>query len=733
MSVKLARVATRTSLLYAFFAALWIVLSDQAVVTIWSHPQTIGRIATYKGWAFVAVTAALLYGTLRAQLRRWEQEIEARRRTEEKLEGLTRDLQGTRDELELRIRERTEDLRQKADLLDLAHDAIFVRNMEGRIIFWNKGAEEMYGWTPNEAAGREARDLLRTRFPSDVEGIVSELLTKERWEGELVHQTKDGRDVVVQSRWAVQRDTHGTPVGVLELETDITEHKRIEEERQRLAAAVENTRETVIILDPDFRIRYVNPALLHLTGYPAEGLLGQDIALLWSDWESDACYESIRLSLSRAEPWSDVCPIRRSDGKVLPTRTSVAPIRDEAGNVLYYAILSYDISEQQALEAQLRQSQKMEALGTLAGGVAHDFNNILAAIIGFTELTQDHLVEGDRDVGHYLERIRSAGLRGRDLVRQLLTFSRKTEQEKEPLQLSSIVNETVKLLRPSLPTTVSIRVNVKSESGLILAELGQIQQVLMNLGGNAADAMREKGGVLGIELSDFSKASSDGNPHGMQPGLYMKLVVSDTGSGIAPDIMDRIFDPFFTTKKLGEGSGLGLSIVHGIVKQSHGHITVASEPGKGSTFTVYFPKITRLAQLELRSPEQETIPTGHERILFVDDEEALVEMGTELLTGLGYKVVSRTSSAHALALLHQEPSRFDLVITDQTMPGMTGIELAREVLAIRPELPIILCTGFSYLVNAESAKAAGIKGFAMKPLTKREIAKTIRYVLENRS
>jgi CheY-like chemotaxis protein len=369
----------------------------------------------------------------------------------------------------------------------------------------------------------------------------------------------------------------------------------------------------------------------------------------------------------------------------------------------------------------------MEALGTLSGGIAHDFNNILAAMIGFTELARSHVAEGSREA-HHLQRVFDAGLRGRDLVRQMLTFSRKTEQEKKPLQLSSIVNETARLLRASTPSTIEIRVDVKSESGLILGDPTQIQQVLMNLCSNGAQAMQETGGVLDIALSDFSVAPSNSNPRGIEPGLYMKLTVRDTGTGMAPEIMDKIFDPFFTTKKLGEGTGLGLSVVHGIVNQSGGAITVESEPGTGSTFTVYFPKVAEGSLPAAVS--HEALPTGSERILFVDDEEALVEMGEELLAELGYEVLSRTSSAEALALLREDPSQFDLVITDQTMPEMTGVELAKAMLALRPDLPVILCTGFSHTVDEEAAKNAGIRAFVMKPLTKTEIARTIRKVLD---
>ena len=388
--------------------------------------------------------------------------------------------------------------------------------------------------------------------------------------------------------------------------------------------------------------------------------------------------------------------------------------------------LQREMNERSKAEEQLRQAQKMEALGTMSGGIAHDFNNILAAIIGFSELLEGHVAKGSRDARH-LGRIMEAGIRGRELVRQMLAFARKVEQEKKPLPVSTIVKESVKLLRATTPSTINIRVNASSEA-LILGDPIQIQQVLMNLCTNATYAMREKGGSLDIELSDYSVSPSNGDPHGIAPGHYVKLTVRDRGTGISSDIMDKIFDPFFTTKKVGEGTGLGLSVVHGIVKQHDGHITVESEPGRGSTFTIYFPQIA--GELEADAPSDDEIPTGSERILFVDDEEMLVDMGEDILAELGYDVTSRMSSREALALFRLDPSRFDLVITDQTMPEMTGVELAKEVLAIRADMPIIMCTGFSYVVDADKAKAAGIKAFAMKPLTKKEIAKTIRKVLD---
>jgi two-component system, cell cycle sensor histidine kinase and response regulator CckA len=504
-------------------------------------------------------------------------------------------------------RKRAEEaLRRQADLLDLAHDALLVRDMEGRITFWNRSAEEKYGWTKAEALGKVTHSFLKTQFSVPFDEYI-EVLTKEgRWEGELVHTTKGGRQIRVLSRQALQRDGVGNPLAILEINLDITETRRTEQ--------------------------------------------------------------------------------------------------------------------------QLRQALKMEALGTLIGGIAHDFNNILAAMIGFTELAKSRALKGSRQE-HHLQRVQEAGLRGRQLVKQLLTFSRKTEQQRVPLQLGSLVKEVMKLLRASIPSTIRIDVKIDGKSGLILGDPIQIQQVLMNLCTNAAHAMRETGGALDIELSNYSASPSKG-PERMKPGTYLKLAVRDTGEGIPANIMDKIFDPFFTTKKQGEGTGLGLSVVQGIVTQHGGYIAVESTHEKGSAFAIYFPKLEERHKDKERIVGDESMPRGCERILFVDDEAGLVEMGQEMLTDLGYQVESRTSSKEALAILLHDPSRFDLVITDQTMPDMTGIELAKEVLAVRPDIPVILCTGFSQTTNGESAKAMGVKGFVMKPLTKSEIAKTIRKALD---
>ncbi|HUH67387.1 MAG TPA: ATP-binding protein, partial [Syntrophales bacterium] len=363
-----------------------------------------------------------------------------------------------------------------------------------------------------------------------------------------------------------------------------------------------------------------------------------------------------------------------------------------------------------------------------AGGIAHDFNNILSAILGYTEMAITQTKGGD-PCRHYLDQVYNAGERARDLVKQILAFSRRHEQEKKPVLVGSIIKEGIKLLRSSLPTTIKISQEIKDKSIMILADPTQIHQVLMNLCTNAAHAMREKGGILDIRLVRQEIASLEASRAlGLSEGSYAKLIVSDTGYGIDASIMDRIFDPFFTTKGPGEGTGLGLSVVHGIVSDCGGAIDMSSEPGKGTTVTVYFPLIH--AEEPMQERTLGVSAGGSERILFIDDEAILVELGSAILESLGYQVTPRTSSIEALEAFRANPHGFDLVITDMTMPNMRGDDLAKELLKIRPDIPIILCTGFSEMISEEKARNLGIRQFIMKPISKEGLSRTVRGILD---
>lgn len=396
-------------------------------------------------------------------------------------------------------------------------------------------------------------------------------------------------------------------------------------------------------------------------------------------------------------------------------------------NVRLFKETARAYEELRITQGQLVQAQKMEAIGTLAGGIAHDFNNILTAIIGYTELAREEVPEGSR-VQANLQEVLKAGMRAKDLVQQILMFSRQSTQEQKPLQMDSIVEEGLKLLRASIPTTIEIRPNIQRECGTVLGDPTQIYQVLMNLCANAAHAMREKGGVLEVSLMNVDIDAALAQHPDLKSGPYVRLTVSDTGHGMDRAVMERIFDPYFTTKEPGEGTGMGLAVVHGAVKSHGGAIAVDSEPGKGTTFHVYFPRMERGGAPEAEAAA--SIPTGSERILFVDDEKALVDMIKQMIESLGYKVAGRTSSIEALEAFRAQPDKFDLVITDQTMPNMTGEMLARKLLRIRPDIPIILCTGYSESITKEKVKAMGIRELIMKPVVRSELARIIRDVLD---
>lgn len=423
----------------------------------------------------------------------------------------------------------------------------------------------------------------------------------------------------------------------------------------------------------------------------------------------------------------------RSDGTEFPAEISMTPMMVK-GRLLFSFFLR-DVSDlrqaveaRQQLEAQLRQSQKLEAVGTLAGGIAHDFNNILAAIMGYTELSLGAVPEGNQ-AKKYLEKILKSTMRARDLVKQILAFSRKGMEKLEPVQVSSIIKESVKLLRATLPATIELRQHINDETCMINSTPTHIYQVLMNLCTNAAHAMTEAGGVIEISLDavflDERQAMGYAD---LRHGAYLKLSVRDTGAGIAPECISRIFEPFFTTKEAGRGTGMGLAVVHGIIKSHGGEILVESKPGKGSTFHVLLPRIEAAAVKP--AGEEKPVRTGTERILLVDDEKILVDVWREQFEALGYRVVAKQSGRDALKVFQQEPDSFDLVITDMTMPHMPGDALARKILKIRPDMPIIMCTGFSEKLSREKVKELGVRALIMKPMPLKEIAKTIRTVLK---
>jgi len=510
---------------------------------------------------------------------------------------------------------------------------------------------------------------------------------------------------------------------------DITERKRAEEERIRLVTAIEQSPEAIFITDADWQIQYVNPSCLQMTGYDRNELVGRNMLILKSDKHDRVFYKGIRDTLARGENWSGRITGRKKNGPLFEVEANYAPVRDLSGTTINYVCINHDITNVLKLERELRQSQKMEAIGTLAGGIAHDFNNILTAIIGYTDMVSRKLDAGTSEA-HYLERVLEAGTRAKSLVNQILTFSRQKEREREPLHVARIIDETLELLRSSIPSTIEIRKQITTslDGDMVLADPTQIHQVLMNLGTNAAHAMRAHGGVLNVSLSEIhADASLLSTCPDLAAGPYIRVTVSDTGHGMDTTVKERIFDPYFTTKKVGEGTGMGMAVVQGIIKSLGGAINVFSEPGQGTIFHIFLPKTRE--EIMPETVKNVSNLGGTERILFVDDETILTEMGRDMLESYGYTVTVTSNSQEGLNLFRSDPQAFDLVITDMTMPGLTGKELAGELMAIRPDIPIILCTGFSEQINEKQAIEAGIKAYVTKPYAADHLNKTIRRVL----
>ncbi len=618
------------------------------------------------------------------------------------------------------------------ELVENANSIIFRTDTQGRFTFVNEFTQKFFGYSEDELLGKS---LVGTIVPetgqngSNLESMIKDITVHPDLyaSNENENMKKNGERVWVS--WANKSiyDDTGKVSGILSVGNDITARKRAEEELQLLSTAIEHAAESVMITDQKGTIQYVNPAFEKIAGFSRMEALGQNPRLLQSGKHDHAFYAELWDTISKGGVWQGQFINKRKDGSLYEEEASISPVLDNKNEITHFVAVKRDVSDQLNLEKQFHQAQKMEAIGTLAGGIAHDFNNILYAVIGFAELAMEELPE-DSPVRAKLDQILTAGGRARDLVKQILTLSRQTEAERMPLQVNHIVREALKLLRPSFPTTIEFRHTI-STSALVHGDAAQIHQVLMNLCTNAYHAMREKGGVLSIDLCEVSIDSETASHlEDINPGRYIKLSVGDTGYGIVQVHVDKIFEPYFTTKERGEGTGLGLSVVHGAVKSHGGAISVYSEPDQGTTFHVFLPIIE---DGSVKTPTTvKPIPKGDERLLLVDDELNIVELEKQMLQRLGYRVTTRNSSPDALNLFRERPDDFDLVITDFTMPTITGDRLAKEFMKIRSDIPIILCTGFSERISEEQAKAMGIRDFVMKPIVRRQMAETVRRVLD---
>jgi len=512
--------------------------------------------------------------------------------------------------------------------------------------------------------------------------------------------------------------------------------RQAEEMLRKLSTAVEQSPVSVIITDARGAIEYANPKFTGVTGYRLEEVLGRNPRILQSGEMSPETYRRLWETIAAGHDWQGEFHNRKKSGELFWEHASISPIRDEMGAITHFVAVKEDITarkrmeeETRALEAQLRQAQKMETIGTLAGGIAHDFNNLLQAIIGYGGMVLEDTPQDSRP-NRYVRHIMKAAESARDLVRQILTFSRQVNVERRPVRIARVVREATALLRATLPASITLRQSIDPECRPVLANISQIHQVVMNLCTNASHAMLAGGGVLEVRLENVAVTRDLAAAHPrLIPGEYVRLRVSDTGVGIDPRDLERIFDPFFTTKGPQEGTGLGLSVVHGIVTSQGGEIVVHSERGRGTTCDIYLPPAEKAAEAgETAAPRD---ATGDERILYVEDDAEVAGLVREMLERLGYRVTLSGDGAEAREAILAAPADFDLVITDQMMPHLTGLGLAEEVRAVLPDLPIVLVTGFGDGVPAEEMERLGIRAIVHKPVLAGELSRAIRRVMDN--
>jgi PAS domain S-box-containing protein len=618
-------------------------------------------------------------------------------------------------------------------LLDEIEDLYSEVDLAGNYTFFNDSFCKAFGYNRDEMMGLNYRlCCVSEDHANEIYRLYNQMYKTgvpiKRYEWQIV--TKNGVKRIMEYYASVIRDPEGQPTGFRGIGRDITERKAAEEQYR----IVSNNLQGGVYIVLDGKICFVNPYLLKLTGYSEEELIGISVLdFVHPDDRGTAKDRGIKmLKGGQASPFQLRVIDKNGDIKwVMVTVSSITYQGKQAvlGNFMDITGRKKAEAEKDRLEAMLLQSQKMEAIGTLAGGIAHDFNNILAAMRGYTDLAK--LKTKDMKIARDLDHALQACDRARDLVQQILTFSRQTEQEKKPIMLLPLIKEVSKLMRASLPAMIEIKHNLKVKSDLIMADATQMHQLMMNLCMNAGQAMKSKGGLLEISLEETTIDYKDSRYHILEPGRYLRLTVRDTGHGIEESHLKRIFDPYFTTKRIGEGTGLGLSVVDGIVKSHGGAIEVSSKVGEGSAFHVYLPFIEELKTVDKRK-DTVALSRGNETILFIDDEKMLANVIKTILEELGYKVFMETDPTKAVKFFNKSKGDIDLVITDKTMPRMTGFDVARKLRKIRPDIPIIMCSGFQDKDDQENLSLCGIKHFFIKPMKIEEIAEIIRNILDKK-
>ncbi|MDP8243507.1 MAG: PAS domain S-box protein [Candidatus Hinthialibacter antarcticus] len=570
-------------------------------------------------------------------------------------------------------------------------------------------------------------DLKATPALEAVEAVKTGKET--HWHAHYRAETRTGEE-----RWlsdsAVQiKNDQGIVIGSIGLLQDITQLISQEKDRILLETAIEQAAESIVITDSAGRIIYVNPYFEQVTGYTRAEALGQNPRVLKSGKHDCGFYEEMWKTLTAGKVWTGVLINKSKTGELFEEEATLSPVVDSYGTIVNYVAVKRDVTEKKQLEQHLRQSQKMEAIGSLAGGIAHDFNNILMATMGYAELVRSQLPQGG-ELYNQQSNIIKASMRAKELINQILSFSRQTEQEKQSIHLSPILKEALKLLSASIPKNITILSEIESDDICIFGDPTQMHQVMMNLCTNAYHAMRDRGGVLSVTMKCEPAPITQTTERNSTPGeeRYCVLKVSDTGVGMDEQTMERVFEPYFTTKKKGDGTGLGLSVVHGIVKDHHGFIDIQSEVGGGTTVTASFPLLPNKAENPQHS--EPLLPVGAgETIMIVDDEWPIVEMLKLSLSQLGYRVEGFVSCREALEAFKANPRSYDMVITDMSMPHRSGIEVAQEIAQIREDVPVVLCTGYVGPEHERMIADVEIADVLLKPVLQKDVAKSVHRCL----
>ncbi|HTX18094.1 MAG TPA: PAS domain S-box protein [Bacteroidota bacterium] len=617
-------------------------------------------------------------------------------------------------------------------------DVLWILDLDSmRFTYVSPSVEKLRGYTATEVLSQSMDEALTARsaaylsrvLPDRTRAFTSGEPNSGRYLDEIQQPRKDGTTVWTDVSTTYLRNKRGG-IDLIGVSRDITERKRAEEQLQKLSLAVEQSPASIIITDTRGNIEYVNPKFTQVTGYALHEILGQNPRILKSGEKSAEEYRKLWNTITSGSVWRGEFHNKKKNGELFWEMASISPVTSKENVVTNFVAVKEDITERKRAEETLRQAQKLESLGTLAGGIAHDFNNVLGGIMGYTDMSLRYAEKGSVLERNLLKVLKVAD-RAKHLIQQILTFSRKGNPHPAVTLLKPIVVEVLELLKASIPSSVVIKAELQKETKPVLADPVKIHEALLNLATNGVHAMENKGTLRFTLRGELLENPIYGHTGEIPAGEYTVIDVADDGCGMDETTLSKAFEPFFTTKAIGKGTGMGLSVVLGVVQSTGGGVRVATAPGEGAKFSLYFP-VTREAALRPINEESLTEYSGTERILFVDDEPMLLETARDLLTPLGYRLTCLTDGLEALKFIRERGEQIDLVITDQTMPGMTGIELAKEVRARRPDLPVILSTGFSSELNPDRVASTGIAHVVMKPFRYNELAQLIRKLVDER-